>query len=449
MPNLVLLASADPAFNLLAARWQMALTLGTHIILAVFGIGMPVLLLAAEWRYLRTGDEIWKALAHRWSHVFAVLFAVGAISGTVLSFELGLLWPEFMRQFGPVIGFAFAMEGFAFFLEAIFVGIYLYGWNRLSKWTHWWCGVPIAISGAASAWFVVTVSSWMSTPRGFRLVDGHAVDIDPLAALLNPSTGPQTVHMLVAADIVAGFMAAAVYARSLLIDGKCEYSRRAMALGLTMGAVMMPVQFVVGDWAAQSVAQVQPIKLAALEGQFQTEARAPLRIGGLPDAETRTTPYAIEIPGMLSWLGYRDVNAVVKGLDDFPPQDTPPVATVHVAFQVMVGLGVYLLLLSIYAGWFVVRRRRLPDGRWFLTLLVLAGPLSIVALEAGWVVTEVGRQPYLVHGVARTAEMVTQAPYVGWLLLATVVIYGAIGAGTIAVLRLLGRRELPENARGS
>ncbi len=359
-------------------------------------------------RILRTGDEIWKALAHRWSHVFAVLFAVGAISGTVLSFELGLLWPEFMRQFGPVIGFAFAMEGFAFFLEAIFVGIYLYGWNRLGGWTHWWCGVPIAISGAASAWFVVTVSSFMSTPSGFRLVDGRAVDIEPLAALLNPSTGPQTAHMLVAAYIVAGFMVAAVYARSLLVDGPSEYRRRGMVLALTMGAVMMPVQFVVGDWAARRVAQSQPIKLAALEGQFQTEARAPLRIGGIPDAEARTTRYAIEIPGMLSWLGYRDVNAVVKGLDDFPPSDTPPVATVHIAFQVMVGLGVYLLGISLYAGWYWVRHRSLPEGRRFLRLLVLAGPLSIVALEAGWIVTEVGRQPYLVHGVVRTADMVTR-----------------------------------------
>ena len=449
MPTLVLLASADPAFNLLAARWQMALTLGSHIILAVFGIGMPVLLLTAEWRYLRTGDEIWKALAHRWSHVFAVLFAVGHISGTVLSFELGLLWPEFMRQFGPVIGFAFAMEGFAFFLEAIFVGIYLYGWNRLGGWTHWWCGVPIAISGAASAWFVVTVSSFMSTPQGFRLVDGRAVDIEPLAALLNPSTGPQTAHMLVAAYIVAGFIVAAAYARLLLVAGPSEYCRRGLALALTMGAVMMPVQFVVGDWAARRVAHSQPIKLAALEGQFKTEARAPLRIGGMPDAETRTTRYAIEIPGMLSWLGYRDINAVVKGLDDFPPSDTPPVATVHIAFQVMVALGMFLLALSGYAGWYWVRRRRLPEGRRFLMLLVLAGPLSIVALEAGWVVTEVGRQPYLVHGVVRTSDMVTRAPYVGWLLLATVLIYGTIGAGTIAVLRLLSHRELPENARGS
>jgi cytochrome d ubiquinol oxidase subunit I len=269
MSNLVLLASADPAFNLLAARWQMALTLGSHIVLAVFGIGMPVLLLTAEWRYRGPATRSGKPWPIAGPTCLPVLFAVGAISGTVLSFGWGCCGPSSCGSSGPVIGFAFAME-VCLFLEAIFVGIYLYGWNRLPKWVHWWCGVPIAISGAASAWFVVTVSSWMSTPRGFRLVDGHAVDIDPLAALLNPSTGPQTVHMLVAAYIVAGFIVAAVYAWSLLVDGTCQYSRRAGS-GLTMG-VMMPVQFVVGDWAARR-GQEQPIKLAALEGQFHRSPR--------------------------------------------------------------------------------------------------------------------------------------------------------------------------------
>jgi cytochrome d ubiquinol oxidase subunit I len=449
MPNLVLLAIADAQFNLLAARRQMALTLGSHIILAVFGVGMPVLLLAAEWQYLRTRDEVWKALAHRWSKVFAVLFAVGAISGTVLSFELGLLWPEFMRRFGPVMAFPFAMEGFAFFLEAIFVGIYLYGWNRLSPWAHWWCGVPIAISGAASAWFVVTVNAWMNTPQGFRLEDGRAADIDAFGAMLNPSTGPQTTHMIVAAYLATGFMVAACYAWLLRGDRSNVYNRRAMTLGLSLAVVASPIQLFVGDWTARRVAHVQPVKLAALEGQFRTEAGAPLRIGGLPDEETRTTRYAIEIPGMLSWFAYRDRDAVVQGLDDFPLDETPPVAIVHVAFQVMVGIGTLLVLLSLYVICFAGWRRRLPDGPMFLLAVTLAGPLSLVALEAGWVVTEVGRQPWIVHRVARTADMVTSAPYVGWMLLATAVIYGSIAAGTLAALRLLARRPLPENARGA
>lgn len=443
------LAAADTAFNLLAARWQMAITLGAHIILATFGVAMPVLLLAAEWRYLRTGDEIWKALAQRWSSVFAVLFAVGAISGTVLSFELGLLWPEFMGRFGSVIAFPFAMEGFAFFLEAIFVGIYLYGWNKLAPWAHWWCGVPIAASGAASAWFVVTVNAWMNTPQGFRLEGGRAVEIDPFAALFNPATGPQTAHMLVAAYMATGFVVASVYAWSLLGDRSSLYHRRALALGLALGVAMTPLQWIAGDRAARLVADTQPVKLAALEGQFRTEADAPLRLGGLPDEATRTTKFAVEIPGMLSWLAYRDRDAVVTGLDDFPPEDTPPVAVVHLAFQVMVGIAALLSLVSLYVVAVVVRRRALPDGRLFLWILLGAGPLSLVALEAGWIVTEVGRQPWIVHQVARTADMVTLAPYVGWLLLATLVIYGAIAAGTIAVLRLLARRPLPEKVRAA
>lgn len=446
--HLLLLADVDTELQLLAARWQMAFTLGSHIILATFGIGMPLLLLAAEWRFLRTRDPIWRALAHRWSKVFAVLFAVGAVSGTVLSFELGLLWPDFMASFGAVIAFPFAMEGFAFFLEAVFVGIYLYGWNRLPPWLHWLCGWPIAISGAASAWFVVTVNAWMNTPRGFRFENGRAVDIDPMAAMLNPSTGPQTAHMIVAAYLVTGFLVAGAYAWFTLRHGNSLYRRRAMLLGLTLGAVMAPVQFVTGDWAARVVAKVQPVKLSSLEGQFKTEESAPLRIGGFPNEETRTTRFAIEIPGMLSWLAYGDRHATVKGLDDFPPDATPPVAVVHLAFQAMVGIGSYLLVLSLYLAWRGGVRRSMPAGRMFLWILVVSGPLSLAALEAGWVVTEVGRQPWIVHETARTRDMVTASPYVGSMLAATIGIYLAIAVGTFATLRLLGRQSLPEDSRG-
>lgn len=445
----LLLATADPEFNLLAARWQMALTLGAHIILATFGIGFPVLMLAAEWRFLRTGDPVWKALAHRWSKVFAVLFAVGAVSGTVLSFELGLLWPEFMARFGPVIAFPFAMEGFAFFLEAIFVGIYLYGWNRLGPWVHWLCGWPIAISGAASAWFVVTVNAWMNTPRGFRVEDGRAVDIDPVAAMLTPATGPQTAHMIVAAYLVTGFLVAAAYAWFMIRHGTSQYRRRGLLLGLMLGSAMAPLQFFTGDWAARVVAEVQPVKLAALEGQFKTEEGAPLRIGGFPDEAERTTRFAIEIPGMLSWLAYGDRHATVKGLDDFPPDTTPPVAVVHLAFQAMVGIGTLLALVSLYATWRAVRYQSLPSGRAFRWLLVMCGPLSLLALEAGWVVTEVGRQPWIVHELARTRDMVTASPYVGQLLGTTIGLYLAIAVSTLVILRSLGRQELPENARGA
>jgi cytochrome d ubiquinol oxidase subunit I len=437
MTDWLLLATTATDANLLAARWQMALTLGSHIILATFGVGLPVLLLAAEGRYLATGDPVWRSLAHRWSKVFAVLFAVGAVSGTVLSFELGLLWPTFMSRYGAMIGFPFAMEGFAFFLEAIFVGIYLYGWDRLPRWAHWWCGVPIAISGVASAWFVVTVNAWMNCPRGFRWEDGRAVDVDPIAAMLNPCTGAQTTHMIVAAYMVTGFLIASCYAWAILRHGETVYYRRAMTLGLLLGTLMTPVQFFVGDWSAKVVAETQPVKLAAMEGQFKTEAGAPLRIGGWPDEATRTTDYAIELPGMLSWLAYKDREAVVRGLDDFPPDETPPVAVVHVAFQVMVGAAGFLLIVSLWTLAVGALRRRLPGGRVYLMLVVCAGPLALLALEAGWVVTEVGRQPWIVHQMERTADAVTAAPYVGTLLFATLAVYAVMAVGTVVVLRHL------------
>ncbi|HTM53683.1 MAG TPA: cytochrome ubiquinol oxidase subunit I [Pirellulales bacterium] len=449
MDEISLAAAGYLDANLLAARWQMAITLGAHIILAALGVGMPVLLLIAEWRALRAADPVWRALARRWSKAFAVLFAVGAISGTVLSFELGLLWPDFMRIFGPVIGFPFAMEGFAFFLEAIFVGIYLYGWERLSPWAHWWCGVPVAISGAASAWFVVTVNAWMNSPQGFRLEGDRAVDIDPIAAMLNPATGPQTTHMLVAAYVVSGFLVASVYATALLRGRNTLYVRRGLALSLSLAAVMSCVQLVAGDWAAQRVAATQPIKLASLEGQFKTEAGAPLRIGGLPDPRAGTTRYAIEIPGMLSWLAYRDRDAVVEGLDSFAEDQKPPVVVVHLAFQTMVASGMLMLLVAAIVLVSLIGWRRLPTGKVFLIVVVPCGPVSVLALEAGWVVTEVGRQPWIVHGVARTADMVTASPYVGWLLAITSSLYGLIALGTIVILRQLARDPLPEDARGS
>lgn len=430
--------------SLLAARVQMAFTLGAHIILACLGVGMPVLLLFAEWRYLRTADQGWRTLARRWSKAFAVLFAVGAVSGTVLSFELGLLWPEFMGTFGSVIGLPFTLEGFAFFLEAIFAGIYLYGWDRLPPRVHWLTGFPIALSGLASAWFVVTANAWMNSPQGFTLRNGVVVEADPLAAMFNPATGPQTAHMILAAYMVTGFVVAAFYAWERLRGRDRAYQQRAMRLGLALGALCTPAQIVVGDWAAKVVAATQPVKLAAMEGQFQTESYAPLRIGGWPDEQARKTSGAIEIPGGLSWLAYGNPKALVRGLDEFPPEDTPPVTIVHLAFQVMVGVGFALLLLSAWAGWSAVRRKRLPTDRAFLWSLVAAGPLVVLALETGWVVTEVGRQPWIVQGVMRTADAVTNAPGIHWLLVGTLAVYALLGMGVVVVLRLLARVPVPE-----
>ncbi|HEY3226750.1 MAG TPA: cytochrome ubiquinol oxidase subunit I [Planctomycetota bacterium] len=425
---------------LLAARLQMALTLGFHIIFACFGVGLPVLLLVAEGRYLRTRDEGWRTIARRWSKSFGVLFAVGAVSGTVLSFELGLLWPDFMGTFGSVIGLPFTMEAFAFFLEAIFVGIYIYTWDRLPPRAHWLSGFPIAVAGIASAAFVVTANAWMNCPQGFLQVAGKVVYAEPLRAMLNPASGPQVTHMVFAAGLVAGFGVASVYAAGVLRGKDSPHRRRALALGLAMGAICAPLQVLSGDWAARVVARTQPVKFAAMEGQFRTEARAPLRIGGLPDSEAETTRFALEIPGGLSWLACGDPGAVVNGLDRVPRADRPPVAIVHLAFQAMVGAGVALLALSGWVGGTLVFRKRLPRGRAFLWCVALAGPLAAVALEAGWVVTEVGRQPWIVQGIMRTRDAVTDAPGVGWVFLVALAIYSALTGATIIALRHLARK---------
>lgn len=435
--------------NLFYARMQMAFTLGFHIIFACLGVGLPVLLLFAEWRFLLTQDELWRTLARRWSKAFAVLFAVGAVSGTVLSFELGLLWPEFMGRFGAVIGLPFTLEGFAFFIEAIFAGIYLYGWDKLSPRVHWLSGFPIAVAGFASAWFVVTANAWMNVPQGFRLEGGQVVEADPIAAMLNPATAMQTTHMIVAAYMVTGFMVAAFYAALRLRGNNSLYNRRAMALGLWLGVFFTPVQFVVGDWAAHVVAQSQPIKLAAMEGQFETVRGAPLRIGGIPNESTGQTHYAIEIPRLLSWLAYGDSEAEVKGLNAFPKENRPPVLVVHMAFQTMVGAGTLLLALSAWTAGVWVRHRRLPDGRPFLMSLIVSGPLVVLALEAGWVVTEVGRQPWIVQGVMRTKEAVTLAPGIGGIFAVTMAIYVILAVGTVAVLQLMARVPLEAKSDGA
>ncbi|MGH9850468.1 MAG: cytochrome ubiquinol oxidase subunit I [Blastocatellia bacterium] len=396
--------------DLLAARSQMAMSLAFHIIFAVAGIAMPLMMCIAEWRWLRTRDEPYLMLAKRWAKGTAILFAVGAVSGTVLSFELGLLWPEFMRWAGPIIGMPFSLEGFAFFTEAIFLGIYLYGWDRVSPRMHLLAGAIVALSGAASAIFVVIANAWMNTPTGFRLLNGKPVDIDPIAAMMNPSALGQTVHMLLAAYAAVGFAVAGIHAYLLLRDRNNLFHRHAMAIALAVGGVTAILQPLSGDLLGQTLARYQPVKLAAMEGQFKTEQGAPLRVGGWPDEESATTRYAIEIPYGLSLLAFHDPHAVVKGLEDFPRDLWPPVAIVHVAFQVMVAAGMVMMLVALWAAVSAWRRKALPDSRWFLRSVVFSAPMGFIAIEAGWTVTEVGRQPWIIQGVMRTAEAVTPMP---------------------------------------
>jgi cytochrome d ubiquinol oxidase subunit I len=423
--------------DLLAARSQMAMSLAFHIIFAAIGIAMPLLMIIAEWKWLRSKDDVYLTLAKRWAKGTAILFAVGAVSGTVLSFELGLLWPGFMGYAGSIIGMPFSLEGFAFFTEAIFLGIYLYGWTRVPPRAHLFAGVMVAVSGALSGIFVVIANAWMNAPTGFRLVDGKPVDIDPIAAMMNPAAFSQTLHMTLAAYAATGFAVAGIHACMLARNRESRFHRAALSITLVVGGVSAILQPISGDSVAKSVARTQPVKLAAFEGQFQTEQGAGFRIGGIPDESAGVTRYAIEIPYLLSFLAYGDPHAEVKGLNEFPADRRPPVAIVHISFQIMVGCGVAMMLVALWAAWRYLRGRRKQtwlDSRWFLRMLVIAAPLGFIAIETGWVVTEVGRQPWIIYGVMRTSEAVTPMPGLVVPFVTFTVLYFFLAAITVWLL---------------
>jgi cytochrome bd ubiquinol oxidase subunit I len=429
---------AEAAENLYPARMQMALSLGWHIVFACFGIAFPLITVFTEWRGYRTGDRDLTALARTWSKAMGVLFAAGAVSGTLLSFEMGILWPGLMDRFGEVFGFPFVLEGFAFFIEAIFVGVYLFGWDRLSPRAHMLSAVPMAVSGMAGAFFVVAANAWMNNPTGFRLdEDGRVVDARPWAAMFGPSTWPQVTHMLLAAYMVTGFAVASVYAVGMLRGRRDRRHRLGMAIPLAFAAVATPVQIGVGDWIANTVADNQPAKLAAMEAQAETLAGAPLSVGGFfSDGELH---YALELPNGLSLLVHHDPDGVVPGLEEFPAQELPPVNVVHLAFDAMVGIGFALLLLVAVLAWVRWRRGRMPEGRWFLRAVALSGVAAVVAMEAGWIVTEVGRQPWIVYGILRTADAVSPAPGLFLGFYAVVLVYAVLTVLTVFVLRRLAR----------
>ncbi len=419
--------------DLLFARSQMAMSLAFHIVFACAGIAMPALMVLAELRWRRTGDAGYLALTKAWAKGTAVLFAVGAVSGTVLSFELGLLFPTFMKHAGPVFGMPFSLEGFAFFTEAIFLGIYLYGFKKVPPRLHLAAGFGVALSGLLSAVFVVIANAWMNAPAGFRVEDGRFVDIDPIAAMGTPYALHETLHMALAAYAATGFAVAGIHAFLLLRRPQSVFHRRAIALALAVAAPASLLQPAVGHLAAQRVAVHQPMKLAAMEGQFRTEAHAPLRIGGIPDEEARTVRWALEIPSGLSILAFDRPDAVVQGLEEVPEADWPhPI--VHYAFQLMVGIGMALAALSAWAAWAFVRRRALPASPWFLRALVVAAPLGMLAVEAGWTVTEVGRQPWVIHGVMRTADAVTPMPGLWAPFLTFTLLYLALAVATALIL---------------
>jgi cytochrome bd ubiquinol oxidase subunit I len=430
------------------ARQMQALSLAVHIPIVCFGIAFPAMFLFVEGLHLRTGDDVYKALAKRWSKVALVIFAVGVVTGTILSFEFGLLWPDFMATFGQVFGIGFALEGISFFVEAIFIAIYVYGWGRLSPRAHFLTGVPVVISGFTGSFNVLAVNGWMNSPDGFDIVGGKVVNPRPWDALFNANMWHEIIHMYLAGYIVCGFVVAGVYAFAWVRGRRDRYHRTALVVTLAFASLAAPVQVVVGDWAGRDVAKKQPVKLAAMEGLQKTQTGAPFTLGGFYDARRGEVRYGIQVPKMLSLLARHNPNAKVIGLESVPPRDRPPVNVVRIAFQTMVSIGTALALLGVVFFLTWLRKRRLPRSPWFYRAVMAAGPLSFVALIAGWITTEVGRQPWIVYKVMRTTQAVTSADglEVGYAVL--VAVYISLAVGVYWLLRRLTRRPARTEVAG-
>ncbi|MGK2877902.1 MAG: cytochrome ubiquinol oxidase subunit I [Solirubrobacterales bacterium] len=429
-----------------AARQLQALSLMLHIPLVCFGIAWPAIVLFTEGLYLRTKNPVYKRIAKRWSKVMLIFFAIGVVTGTILSFEFGILWPNFMATFGDVFGLAFGLEGFAFFVEAIFIAIYVYGWDRLPEKTHFLAGIPIALAGIVGSLTVLAVNGWMNNPVGFDVVGGEIVNVNPWRALFNDFFWHELVHMYLAGYMVAGFLVASVYAFAWLKGDRSDYVRKAMIIPLTVAALVAPVQVLVGDWAARDVAKNQPVKLAAMEGLGTTQKDAPFTIGGYYDADSNKVENGIAIPAMLSLLAFHNPGATVEGLDSVPAADRPgPINTVRYSFHVMVGIGTLLAMLGAYFIFVWARRRSLPTSVWFYRAVAASGVGALIALQAGWIVTEVGRQPWIVYEYMRVADAVTDAPGIFWMLVGFIFVYLALIGVAIWLLRRLAAE--PEHLR--
>ena len=437
--------AAFPAVDqsyLLEARQMQALSFAMHIPLVCFGVAFPAFVIFMEWLGQRTGQAHYTEIAKRWSKVMITLFAAGVVTGTLLSFELGILWPGFMSNFGDVFGLAFGLEGFSFFVEAIFIAIYVYGWDRISPRLHLLTGVPVIAAGITGSLMVIAVNAWMNSPGGFDMVGTEVTDVRPWEALFgNSHLWPQLTHMYLAAYIAVGFTMAGVYAFLWLRGRRDRYVRTAMLVPLAVAVIAAPAQLVIGDWSARNVAEDQPVKLAALEGLYKTTKGAPETIGGWYTKDNEIE-YGIQIPKMLSLLAYHDPNAEVQGLETVPPEDRPPINVVRIAFQTMVGIGTFMVLLS---AWFLIswlRRKAIPKSSWFYRGVVIAGPAAVVATISGWVVTEVGRQPWVVYEIMRTEAAVTGADGIVFGYGALAAVYAILIVATAWVLVRLSRKPL-------
>jgi cytochrome bd ubiquinol oxidase subunit I len=432
--------TADPA-ELLAARTLMAFTLGSHIILVPLGVSFPAIVLIANFIGLKRHDPLALTLAQRWSHVMAVLFAVGAVSGTVLSFEMGLLWPGLTGVFGDVYGLPFSVEGIFFFLEAIFITIYIYGWKHLSPWAHFWTGAVLPLVAVGGVFSIISANGWMNAPAGFTMgSDGRPTNVDPIAAIFNSAVAYEFPHMLAAAYMTAGFLIAGVFAMAQLRGHWGRYERLAFAIPFTVAAIVAPLQMLIGDTVARTVFQQMPVKFAAIEIVWTTGPDQPEIILGRLNQDTGVVEGGFPIPGLASWLSGFSTSTVVTGLSTVPRENQPPANIVHWAWDGMVFGGTALALLSTWFLLYWIVRRRLPGTRWFYRCAAVAGVLSVFCVECGWIVTEVGRQPWIVYNFMRTADAVTTAGIARPMLGIVVVIYVIIGVVTVLTLRAMSRR---------
>lgn len=396
--------------NFIAARSQMALSLGFHIIFSCIGMVMPFFMAVSHFIYLKTGNVLYKNITRAWSKGVAIFFATGAVSGTVLSFELGLLWPAFMEHAGPIFGMPFSLEGTAFFVEAIALGFYLYGWDKFNKWFHWATGVVVGVSGLLSGILVVAANAWMNNPKGFDFINGAYLNIDPIKAMFNDAWFSQALHMCIAAFAATGFAVAGVHALMIYRKKNVSFHAGAFRIAAIFACVAAILQPLSGDISAKNVARLQPAKLAAMEAVLKTETSAPLIIGGIPDSVSGQVNYAIKLPGMLSYMAYGDFNATVKGYDQIPEDQHPPLLITHISFQLMVALGMFMLLIALLYLVIILKKKSWQKKKWLLKLFILATPLGFIAVEAGWTVTEVGRQPWIIYGIMKTSEAVTPMP---------------------------------------
>ncbi|WP_426587637.1 cytochrome ubiquinol oxidase subunit I [Mucilaginibacter sp. R-33] len=421
--------------DFLAARSQMALSLGFHIIYSCIGMVMPVFMAISHYKWIKTQDPVYKNITVAWSKGVAIFFATGAVSGTMLSFELGLLWPGFMKHAGPIFGMPFSLEGVAFFIEAIALGLFLYGWNKLNNWVHWTAGVIVGVSGVASGILVVSANSWMNSPSGFDFVNEQYINIDPVKAMFNKAWFSESLHMIIAAFSATGFAVAGIHALMIYRKKNIAFHTKAFKIAIIFGAAAAILQPFSGDLSAKNAAKRQPAKLAAMEAYFHTQEYAPLVIGGIPDTAAKKVNYGLEIPGLLSFLVHDNFKTQVNGLDKIPIKNQPPIAVTHYAFQIMVGIGVLMMLIGIIYFYELWKKKDLLSKPWFLKTFIWATPLGFIALEAGWTVTEIGRQPWIIQGVMRTSEAVTPMPGIQYSFYLFSFIYFTLSVAVIFLLK--------------